>query len=99
MKPDAILIDVSRGKVTDEAALLDALQTGRIRGAAMDVFATEPLPPDHPLWDCDNAIITPHCSSVSADWSLKSVQHFCRNLSRYRAGDTLTNVVDPARGY
>ena len=99
MKRSAILIDVSRGGVTDEAALLEALTERRIRGAALDVFATEPLPRDHPLWACDNAIVTPHCSSVSADWSRKSVQHFCDNLARFRSGEPLTNVVDPVRGY
>jgi phosphoglycerate dehydrogenase-like enzyme len=58
MKPNAVLIDVSRGGVVEEAALRE----GRIKGAALDVFATEPLPPDHPLWDMANVIVTPHCS-------------------------------------
>lgn len=99
MKPSAILIDVSRGGVIDEAPLLDALQTGRIRGAARDVFAEEPLPKDSPFWAQDNLILTPHSSAVYDGWAAKSVRMFAENLSRYRRGAPLFNVVDPARGY
>jgi phosphoglycerate dehydrogenase-like enzyme len=99
MKPSAVLIDVSRGGVVDEAALLSALASGRLKGAALDVFATEPLPPEHPFWDFDNVIITPHCSSVYDGWDLKAARMFAENLSRYRDGAPLANVVDPRRGY
>ena len=99
MKPEAALIDVSRGGVVEETSLLSALDAGRIRGAALDVFAVEPLPEDSRLWDYDNVIITPHCSSVYDGWDLKSVQMFSENLKRYRAGEPLTNVVDPRLGY
>ncbi len=99
MKPSAVLVDVSRGGVVDEAALLAALDAGRIRGAALDVFATEPLPPEHMLWGHDNVIVTPHCSSVDAGWEERSVRMFADNLTRYRAGLPLANVVDPVRGY
>jgi phosphoglycerate dehydrogenase-like enzyme len=99
MKPNAVLLDVSRGGVVDEAALLNALCSGRIKGAALDVFTVEPLPTDHPLWDLENVIVTPHCSSVYAGWDVKSVQMFSENLVRYRRGAALDNVVDPARGY
>jgi phosphoglycerate dehydrogenase-like enzyme len=99
MKPNAVLVDVSRGGVVDEAALLDALRSGRIKGAALDVFTAEPLPVDHPLWDLENVIVTPHCSSVYAGWDVKSVEMFSENLARYRRGTPLDNVVDPARGY
>jgi phosphoglycerate dehydrogenase-like enzyme len=99
MKRDAVLIDVSRGGVVDEAALLEALRTARIKGAALDVFATEPLPPEHPLWDLDNVILTPHCSSVYDGWEAKSAEMFAANLVRYRNGEPLDNVVDPQRGY
>ncbi|MGB0507416.1 MAG: D-2-hydroxyacid dehydrogenase [Pikeienuella sp.] len=99
LKPGAVLLDVSRGGVADEAALLNALDSGKLRGAALDVFATEPLPSDHRLWSYENVIITPHCSSVFDGWEAKSVEMFADNLTRYRAGAPLTNIVDPTRGY
>jgi len=99
MKPNAVLVDVSRGGVIDEAALLGALNARRLKGAALDVFAVEPLPDDHPLWDYENVIITPHCSSVYEGWELKSVRLFAENLARYRRGESLHNIVDPGRGY
>lgn len=99
MKPNAVLIDVSRGGVVDEAALLGALQAGSIKGAALDVFATEPLPESHPFWAMDNVIVTPHCSSVYDGWDVKSVAMFSANLDRYRRGEPLENIVDPVRGY
>ena len=99
MKPSAVLIDVSRGGVVDESALLAALRTQRIKGAALDVFATEPLPASHPLWDMENVIITPHCSSVYEGWDTRSLEMFSRNLTRYRRGEALDNIVDPVSGY
>ncbi|MCV2868413.1 D-2-hydroxyacid dehydrogenase [Defluviimonas sp. WL0002] len=99
MKTGAVLIDVSRGGVCDEAALIEALRTGRLKGAALDVFAQEPLPQESPLWAMENVILTPHCSSVYDGWAEKSVKMFCENLKRYRSGEALTNVVDPVRGY
>ncbi len=99
IKPGAVLIDVSRGGVVDEAALLEALRAGRLKGAALDVFETEPLPEDHPFWGMENVVVTPHCSSVYEGWAERSVEMFAENLARYRRGDALTNVVDPARGY
>ena len=99
MKPDAVIVDVSRGGVIDEAPLVNALETGTIRGAALDVFSIEPLPADHVLWGFDNVIITPHCSSVYDGWDLKSVEMFSENLWRYRKGEALSNIVNPERGY
>lgn len=99
MKETAVIIDVSRGGVISEAALVAALDAGKIRGAALDVFATEPLPADHPLWSRENVIVTPHCSSVYDGWDLKSVALFADNLTRYRNGVPLFNIVDPDRGY
>ena len=99
MKQSAVIIDVSRGGVIDEAPLIDALQNKTIRGAALDVFTIEPLPADHPLWSVENTIITPHCSSVYDGWDLKSVEMFADNLWRYRRGETLLNIVNPERGY
>ncbi|MCY4315697.1 MAG: D-2-hydroxyacid dehydrogenase [Roseovarius sp.] len=99
MKKGAVLIDVSRGGVVDESALLHALNSRKIRGAAIDVFTSEPLPPDHPLWGCENAILTPHCSSVHDGWYRESAEMFSANLMRYRKGEELENIVDPSRGY
>ena len=99
MKPRAILIDVSRGGVVHQAALIRALKERRLAGAALDVFETEPLPKDNPLWRLPNVLISPHCSSVYEGWELSSMRFFCDNLERWRQGRPLVNVVDPARGY
>ena len=99
MKRSAVLIDISRGGVVDEAALLAALDGKQIKGAALDVFATEPLPADHRLWGYDNVAITPHCAAVYDGWDIKSVRMFADNLKRYRSGAPLENVVSPERGY
>ena len=99
MKPGAVLVDVSRGGIVEEPALVAALQGGRIAGAALDVFQTEPLPPDHPYWGMENVILTPHCSSVFDGWDRKALDMFAENLGRYRRGEPLNNVVNPARGY
>jgi len=99
LKPSTVVIDISRGGVVDEAALISALDTGALRGAGLDVFSTEPLAKGHRLWDYENVIVTPHCSAVYAGWDLKSVEMFSDNLTRYREGQTLSNIVDPARGY
>lgn len=99
MKPGAVLVDVSRGGVVEESALIAALESGRLGGAALDVFTTEPLPPGHRLWAFENVIVTPHCSSVYDGWETKSARMFAENLMRYRAGEPLHNVVDPRRGY
>ena len=99
MKSSAVVIDISRGGVIEESALISALDRGKIRGAGLDVFSTEPLAKGHRLWDYENVIITPHCSAVYAGWDLKSVEMFAENLTRYRQGQALWNIVDPARGY
>lgn len=99
MKPGACVLDVSRGGVVDQAALTEALRSQRLGGAVLDVFEHEPLPGDSPLWDLDNVIITPHCSSVYAGWERQAAEMFCDNLQRWRSGEPLQNVVDPARGY
>lgn len=99
MKNAAVLIDVSRGGVVAEAPLMAALKEKRIKGAALDVFETEPLPAEHEIWELDNVIVTPHCSSVYDGWDLKSVEMFSDNLTRYRNGEALSNIVNPERGY
>ncbi len=99
MKPSAVLVDVSRGGIVEERALVAALDSGRLRGAALDVFAAEPLPESHPLWGYDNVIVTPHNASIYDGWDVRCLQMFARNLDRYRRGEPLENVVDPVRGY
>ncbi len=99
MKPGAILVDVSRGGVVDHDALVNALRGGALAHAALDVFPTEPLPDDSPVWPLDNAIISPHCSAVFDGWAMRSFEMFLTNLRSWREGDPLQNIVDPKRGY
>jgi phosphoglycerate dehydrogenase-like enzyme len=99
MKPTAWLINVARGRLVDERALLDALREGRIGGAVLDTFREEPLAPTSPFYDLPNVIVTPHTSWSSARVLDRSVELFCDNLRRYAAGEPLLNVVDPAAGY
>ncbi|MFN0115450.1 MAG: D-2-hydroxyacid dehydrogenase [Paracoccaceae bacterium] len=99
LPPHAVLIDVSRGGVCDQTALAEALAAGRLRGAALDVFESEPLPPESPFWGMENVILTPHCSSVYSGWLEKSARLFSDNLWRWRRGEPLLNIVDPGRGY
>lgn len=99
MKPDAILVDVSRGGVLDASALVNAMRAGRLRGAALDVFETEPLPQENPLWGLENVILSPHCSAVYSDWAMQAFELFLENLGRRREGQPLLNIVDPERGY
>jgi len=97
MKPSAWLINVARGPVVDEAALLDALRAHRLGGAVLDVFDEEPLPRDHPLWELDNVVITPHISGPSTPGEIAPV--FNDNLRRYLAGRPLRYGVDRKRAY
>ena len=99
MKKGTILADVSRGHVIHQTALLGALQTGVIEAAILDVFEVEPLPDNSALWQLDNVILSPHCSSVYQGWELASFDLFLGNLRRWIDGDPLLNVVDPVRGY
>jgi len=99
MKPGAWLINVARGRLIDERALLRALREGHIGGAILDTFRDEPLPATSPFYDLDNVIVTPHTSWSSGRVLDRSVELFCANLRRYAAGEPLHNVVDPAAGY
>jgi phosphoglycerate dehydrogenase-like enzyme len=99
MKRGAVLIDVSRGGIVRHAALIESLREGRLKGAALDVFEREPLPPESPLWNMPNVIITPHCSSVYDGWERRSIEMFCDNVERWRRGEKRHNIVDPCRGY
>lgn len=99
MKPSAYLINIARGSVVDEPALVEALTEQRIAGAALDVFAREPLPDDSPLWDLPNVILTPHLAGLTARYNERAVDLFIENLRRFQSGDSLINEVDYAAGY
>ncbi len=99
MKDGAILVNVGRGRVVDEDALVGALRGGKLRGAALDVFATEPLPPESPLWELPNVIISPHTAALSLQEDERIVELFAENLKRYLAGQPLRNPVDPTHFY
>ena len=97
MKSTAWLINIARGAVVNEPALLEALEQKRIAGAVLDVFDREPLPPSHPLWRMDNVVVTPHISGPSTPDAIAPV--FNDNLARYLAGRALRHVVDRRQGY
>ncbi len=99
MKPGACLINVGRGPQVDEAALLEALASRRIGGAALDVFDREPLPADSPLWDLDNLLITPHTAGLTEKLWHRQYEHFSANLRRYMAHEPLQYIVDKRKGY
>jgi D-2-hydroxyacid dehydrogenase (NADP+) len=99
MKPGAIVINVARGQLLDEAALADALESGRIGGAALDVFTTEPLPASSPFWAMPNVIVTPHNSGFRAGHFDAVVELFAENLARFERGVELLNRVDLETGY
>jgi phosphoglycerate dehydrogenase-like enzyme len=99
MKRDAWLINVARGRLIDDRALLRALRDNRIGGAALDTFRDEPLPQSSPYWELPNVILTPHTAWSSARVLDRSIDLFCDNLVRFSRGEELRNVVDPAAGY
>ena len=99
MRAGTVLINVARGSVIDETALIAALHAGRLRGAGLDVFATEPLPVDSPLWELPSVLITPHVSATSSRFWEREGGLIRENLERYLAGRDLINVVDTAAGY
>jgi phosphoglycerate dehydrogenase-like enzyme len=99
MKPEAIIMNVGRGPVIDEAAMTEALRTKRIRGAALDVFEVEPLPADSPLWDMDNVLISAHTADHTKDWLGDAVTFFLEQFARWRKGEPLKNLVNKRAGY
>lgn len=99
MKTGAVLINVGRGPLVSEAALIEALREHRIGGAALDVFDREPLPAGHPFYTLDNVLLSPHSADHTADWKERAMQLFLDNFERYRKGRPLQNVVDKVRGY
>ena len=99
MKSSAVLVNISRGALVDEAALIEALSEGKLAGAGLDVFEQEPLPESSPLWDMPNVLITPHVSGSNPHYNRRVTELFCDNLARYLNGETLRNLVDVERGY
>jgi len=99
MQPHAYFINVARGAVADEDALVHALESGHLGGAFLDAFAVEPLPPEHALWSAPGVTVTPHDSHSSPLIGDNIVELFCENLRRYLAGQPLRNLVDRTRGY
>ena len=99
MQSHALLINVTRGRIVDEADLLEALENGQIGGAGLDVTPVEPLPKDHPLWQMRNVIITPHTAGASPLRIQRHVDLSCENLRRLLAGEPLACVIDKNKGY
>ncbi len=99
LKPDAYLINVGRGVLVDEAALLDALRAKSFGGAALDVTTEEPLPPESPLWEMGNVLITPHIAGLTEKMWERHYQHYTENLRRFLEGQPLLWVVDKGKGY
>ena len=101
LKPDAVLVNIARGSAVDEAALVAALLSGRLAFAALDVFRTEPLPADSPLWDFENVLISPHSASTVAEENERLTELFCRNLARFLDGriGEMENRFSAERGY
>jgi len=99
MKPTAYLINIARGRIVDEEALVRALDEHWIAGAGLDVFATEPLPTDSKLWELPNVIFSPHVAGNMEDYIMRATDVFCENLRRYLDGKKLLNVIDKKKGY
>jgi phosphoglycerate dehydrogenase-like enzyme len=99
LKRGAVYINVSRGGVAREQALLDALKSGQVAAAGLDVFAAEPLPAEHPLWMMPQVVITPHYSGETINYSSRPAERFARNLRAWLAGSELEGIVDLEWGY
>ena len=99
MRPGSYFINLARGALVQEDALIDALHSGHLAGAVLDVVRTEPLPPSSPLWTAPNLLITPHCSSEYDGWFADAALMFADNLERWLANQPLQNRVRPERGY
>lgn len=99
MKPSAVLINVGRGPVVDQAALVRALEQKKIRGAGLDVFEHEPIPADDPIWSFDNVFISPHTADHTRDWLEQAMRFFLRQYDRFRSGAPLENIVNKHLGY
>lgn len=99
LKPGAVIVNISRGGVINEPAMVEGLTSGRIKGAALDVFAEEPLPKESPMWDLPNVLISPHSASTVAAENSRIVDIFLDNLGRFSRGEPLRNQYDKTRGY
>jgi phosphoglycerate dehydrogenase-like enzyme len=99
MKPGSVLCNVARGSLVDEAALIEALRSGHLRAAILDVASEEPLPASHALWSAPNVWISPHCSASTDNYAELVLEFFADNLERYARGEPLRNVVDLGAGY
>jgi phosphoglycerate dehydrogenase-like enzyme len=99
LPPGAVVVNVARGAVIEESALIGALEAGHLGGACLDVFETEPLPPGSPLWAMPNVIISPHSASTVADENRLLTDLFVENIGRWLAGEPLRNVFDKDAGY
>ena len=99
MKRGAVLINIGRGQLVDEPAMIRALKEGHLAGAALDVFSTEPPPAESPLWDMPNVIISPHSASTVTQENARITDIFCDNLKRYLSGQPLRNVLDTEKLY
>ena len=99
MKSTAVLVNMARGGVVDETALIETMRAGGIAGAGLDVFAQEPLPADSPLWDLPNVAITPHTTPQVPDRTGRSLEMIVENVQRFRAGEPLLNLLTPADIY
>jgi phosphoglycerate dehydrogenase-like enzyme len=99
MKPSAVVINVGRGPVIDEDAMLKALTEGRIKGAGLDVFTHEPLPAGHAFYKMENVLLSPHCADHTADWLEQAMRFFIENFDRFQKGEPLRNVVKKKLGY
>ena len=99
MKSNAVVINIGRGPVIDQAALVRALTERRIKGAGLDVFEQEPIPADDPIWKLDNVLISPHCADHTADWLDQAMQFFLVQYERFSSGQPLKNVVEKHLGY
>jgi phosphoglycerate dehydrogenase-like enzyme len=99
MKPNAVVINVGRGPVIDEAAMVRALTEGRIKGAGLDVFEKEPLSEGHPFYRLENVLLSPHCADHTADWQEQAMRFFLEQFERFRTGEPLRNVVNKKQGY
>jgi phosphoglycerate dehydrogenase-like enzyme len=99
MKPTGVLVNVGRGAVIDEPALVDALQRRAIRGAALDVFTQEPLPAGHPFWSMEQVLMSPHTADHTATWIDDAMRFFVANVERFVRGEELLNVVEKRLGY
>jgi phosphoglycerate dehydrogenase-like enzyme len=99
LKPGAVIVNISRGQIVNEAAMIDALSSGHIHGAALDVFEVEPLPKESPLWDLPNVLISPHSASTVDAENSRIVDIFLENLGCFAKGDPLRNLYERTRGY